>query len=71
MFLQLYRAKLLYFRKNGRPWSAPIYKLVLLIASLLRLALSPLALLERTEKRQRHLALTSRYWQLLRLLPGL
>jgi GT2 family glycosyltransferase len=71
MFLHLYKAKLLYFRKNGGRWTARFYKVVLLIAALTRLIVSPLAWLERPENRRRHLALTNRYWQLLRLLPGM
>ncbi len=71
MFLHLYQAKLFYFRKNGGRRAAWRYKLVLLAAALPRLALSPLAWLERPPARQRHLALAGRYWQLVRLLPGL
>ena len=71
MFLHLYRAKLLYFRKNGGQGAARSYKLVLLAAALARLSVSPLAWLERPASRQRHLALANRYWQLLRLLPSM
>jgi len=71
MFLHLYRAKLLYFRKNGGQRAARFYKVVLLAAALARLALSPLAWLERPARRRRHLALAGRYWELLRLLPGM
>ncbi|MFZ0547949.1 MAG: glycosyltransferase family 2 protein [Candidatus Promineifilaceae bacterium] len=71
MFLHLYRAKLLYFRKNGGRWTARFYKGVLFMATLTRLSLSPLAWLERPPARRRHLALASRYWQLLRVLPGM
>lgn len=71
MFIHLYQAKLLYFRKNSGPWTARFYKIVLLIAALVRLVVSPLAWLEPSPTRQRHLSLANRYWQLLRLLPGL
>lgn len=71
MFLHLYRAKLLYFRKNGGQWTARFYKLVLMMAALARLSVTPLAWLERPPSRQRHLALANRYWELLRLLPGM
>lgn len=71
MFLHLYRAKLLYFRKNGGQWTARFYKIVLLAAALARLSISPLAWLERPPSRRRHLALANRYWELLRLLPGM
>lgn len=71
MFFQLYRAKLLYFRKHGGRWTARYYKVALFIAALIRLIISPLAWLERPENRQHHLALTNRYWSLLRTLPSL
>lgn len=71
MFLHLYRAKLFYFRKNGGRWTARFYKVVLLIAALARIAVSPLAWLERPPTRQRHLALANRYRELLRLLPNM
>jgi len=71
MFLQLYRNKLLYFRKHyGRP-GAWIYKLILLCASLMRLAVSPFSWLEKPPQRQQHRALAGRYWRLLTLLPRL
>jgi GT2 family glycosyltransferase len=69
MFLHLYQAKLLYFRKNSGGWAARYYKIVLLLAALARLAVAPLAWLEHPDNRRRHLALASRYWELLRLLP--
>lgn len=71
MFLRLYEAKTLYFRLNyGRP-TALIYKIILLLASLTRLALTPLAWLEGAKRRQNHLALAGRYWQLVQMLPTL
>ncbi|MGH9856828.1 MAG: glycosyltransferase family 2 protein, partial [Acidobacteriota bacterium] len=71
MFLQLYQNKLLYFRKHYGPLAAWLYKLVLLGASLMRLALSPLAWLEKPTQRRQHHALTGHYWRLLTSLPGL
>lgn len=41
MFIQLYRAKIQYFKKHHGNTAAMIYKLILLIASLLRLIVSP------------------------------
>lgn len=41
MFIQLYRAKIQYFKKHHGNAAAMIYKLILLIASLLRLIVSP------------------------------
>lgn len=42
MFIQLYRAKIQYFKKHHGNFVASIYKNILLIASLLRLIVSPL-----------------------------
>ncbi|MFQ5596281.1 MAG: glycosyltransferase family 2 protein [Anaerolineae bacterium] len=70
MFLRLYRGKLLYFRKNHGRLAAQLYKLILLAAALARLALAPLAWLERSPRRRRHLALAGRYGRLLRALAG-
>lgn len=69
MFLQLYQSKVLLFRKyHGEP-SVSAYKGVLFAAALARLAVSPLALLERQPGRDRHLTLANRYWHLLTALP--
>ncbi len=70
-FLNLYRGKIMYFRKHyGRPM-AFIYKLLLVSASIARLAVSPAALLQRPEFRDRNLALAGRYSRLLKEIPGL
>ena len=71
MFLQLYRSKVLFFRKNQGPWAAVAYKLVLLAVAIPRLVLTPLAWLEPREKRERHLTLASHYRSLLWTLPSL
>lgn len=71
MFLQLYQNKLRYFRKHYGRSGAFGYKLILLWASLIRLALSPLAWLEPPAQREKHQALTRRYWRLLTALPEL
>lgn len=71
MFLQLYEAKLLYFRKHYGRGAARLYKLILLIGSLPRLILVPLAWLERPPRREEHRALADRYWRLMRALPAL
>jgi N-acetylglucosaminyl-diphospho-decaprenol L-rhamnosyltransferase len=68
MFLQLYKNKTLYFRKNHGWVAAQIYKLILLAAATSRLALSPVAWLEKTPKREKHLALAGNYRQLVRSL---
>ncbi|NOZ06362.1 MAG: glycosyltransferase family 2 protein [Chloroflexi bacterium] len=70
MFLRLYEGKVLFFRKNQGWVAAQIYKLILLATALARLAISPLAWLERRPRRDVHLALAGHYWQLLRALPG-
>jgi len=71
MFLRLYEGKLLYFRKHHGPGAARLYKLILLISSLSRLALVPLTWLERPSRRKEHRALAGRYWRLMRALPAL
>jgi GT2 family glycosyltransferase len=69
MFLRLYHAKVLYFRKHQGELGARLYKLILVIAATSRLALSPAAWLEGTAARERHLALAGAYGRLLRALP--
>lgn len=69
MFLNLYRYKVLYFRKRHGETAAGLYKLILLLASLARLLASPFACLTRGTRRQQCQALTGNYWRLLRLLP--
>lgn len=71
MFLQLYRAKIQYFRKHWSAATVWLYKLVLALATLVRLALAPLALLESGERRQHHLALARQYWLLLKAIPSM
>jgi len=69
MFLSLYQTKLLYFRKNHGRRAAQLYKLILLAATLTRLLLSPVAWLERSPQRRRHLILAGHYGRLLLALP--
>lgn len=71
MFMQLYKGKLIFIRKHYGRFAGQIYKLILLITTLLRLLISPLAWLERPQKRQHHLRLAGRYWKLMRTLPSL
>jgi len=71
MFLRLYQGKLLYFRKHHGWLAAQLYKLILAAAALARLSLSPLAWLERSPQRQRHLTLAGYYLQLLKVFPEL
>jgi GT2 family glycosyltransferase len=71
MFLQLYKGKLMYFRKHYGRNAGWQYKLILLFISLVRLSLSPLTLLESQQTRQQHHILLGRYWQLIRALPNM
>jgi hypothetical protein len=71
MFLHLYKSKLIFIRKHYGWGAAQLYKLVLLLASLVRLALSPLAYLEKAPQRERHLKLAHNYQRLIAALPGL
>jgi GT2 family glycosyltransferase len=52
MFVRLYQGKILYFRKHSGARAARIYKLILLIAALARLAVGPLVLAERSPRRE-------------------
>jgi len=71
MFLRLYEGKLLYFRKHHGRSAALLYKLILLLGSLSRLALVPFTWLEQPPRREEHRALAGRYWRLMRALPAL
>lgn len=69
MFLQLYRSKILFFRKRYGLLSSWIYKLILLLAAVFRLLLSPLALLDSQPKREEWLLLARNYSHLVLALP--
>jgi GT2 family glycosyltransferase len=71
MFLQLYRAKIQYFRKHWGAFSTALYKIVLALATMARLLLTPFIWLEPEAKRARHRTLADQYWRLLRALPGM
>lgn len=69
MFLQLYASKIIYFRKRQGVMTARYYKLILMLASLLRIAiLSPTYLLGPA-RRQQYAPLINNYRQLLAALP--
>jgi GT2 family glycosyltransferase len=71
MFLELYRGKILFFRKHkGRP-GVIIYKAILMFATLNRLLLSPFAWLQKRPDRIRALNLINKYSHLLIELPRL
>ncbi len=66
MFLQLYRAKTQYFRKHYGAGSVFLYKIILTLAALLRLAAAPLVWLASPAKRIEQASLVSNYTHLLR-----
>ena len=69
MFLHLYGGKVLYFRKHYGWLTVLGFKSVLFLASVARLALTPLALFEPSPKRAKHLSLSRNYRLLLTVLP--
>jgi len=71
MFVHLYQGKILYFRKHYSPFAVWLYKIVLFMATLARLALTPIAYFEHSSKKREHLDLSSNYRRLLWSLPNL
>ena len=71
MFLQLYKSKLLYFRKHHGSMTALTYKAILFSAGIARLLVSPFAWLEHSQRRQKHLILAGNYFRMLLALPGM
>jgi len=71
MFLRLYEGKVLFFRKHRGQVATQLYKLILFVASIARLSLGPLILLEDDSRRRRHLNLAGHYWRLVQALPRL
>ncbi len=71
MFLRLYQAKLIYFRKNFGRGSAVGYKLILFTASFARLLFLPLGLFRDPSRRRASLAQAANYQRLLVNLPRL
>lgn len=71
MFLRLYAGKILYFRKHHSNFSVLVYKLILFLATVSRLLLTPFALIEEPIKRNEHLVLSNNYRRLLWSLPSL
>lgn len=68
MFLQLYRSKILYFRKQKGKQAARVYKGALLLAAVVRLALSPIAQLQSAPRRAHYATLAGDYLNLVRNL---
>ena len=71
MFIQLYRAKIQFFRKHHGMIDAFLYKSILGIASATRLLITPLAFLEPKPQSEMHLNLARNYYKLLTLLPSI
>lgn len=69
MFLQLYLAKVQYFRKHHGRFSAQLYKLILFGAGVARLAASPL--IEASPQSADQRTLVDNYQKLLKALPGM
>ncbi len=68
MFLQLYEGKILYFRKHYSRSAVGLYKAILYAASLARLVMTPLVLLQERAKRQKNLILLNHYRHLISTL---
>lgn len=71
MFLQLYLAKVQYFRKHHGRLAALLYKLILFAAGAARLAVAPLTRLRPSSRSDRQRALIDNYQKLLKALPGM
>lgn len=69
MFLCLYESKLIFIRKHHGWLAAQLYKLILMLITVVRLIITPLVWLERPTKRQKHLSLANNYRRLLVALP--
>jgi hypothetical protein len=69
MFIHLYQSKLIYFRKHQGWLAAALYKLLLGVIALTRLASAPLSYLLKSSRRQDHLKLLGNYKHLLLSLP--
>jgi GT2 family glycosyltransferase len=70
MFLRLYAAKVLYFRKQHGTFAARVYKLILALAALPRVGLSPISRIEWGERRTEHQIMARRYRKLIMDLPA-
>jgi len=69
MFLQLYKSKIQYFRKNYGGGSAFIYKTILLFASIFRALFSPVAMMFFPSRRGEYSTLVRNYSDLILALP--
>lgn len=71
MFVELYRGKLLYFRKNYGPVAAALYKLILTIAAVPRLVTAVVARAIRLRNWEAAWNLGQKYLQMLQSLPDM
>jgi GT2 family glycosyltransferase len=71
MFLQLYKGKIMFFRKHSGWLAVLLYKVILLMAAMARLMLAPLAWFGSPSRRKHYLTLTNHYRRLLTALPGM
>lgn len=69
MFLQLYRAKIEFFRLHRGVWAARCYKMILAAASVPRILVAPL--LGTVSRHKEYFTLSKHYWLLLRTLAHL
>lgn len=69
MFLQLYRSKVLYFRKHHGRVATFLYKWVILVATVARLLLTPLIWIQDPIRRRQSLTLANHYRHLAISLP--
>jgi GT2 family glycosyltransferase len=70
MFLRLYESKILFFRKHYGKLSSGLYKLILFVTAVIRIACSPVQLLFKPQRRLETKAITNNYRQLLASLTG-
>jgi GT2 family glycosyltransferase len=71
MFLQLYQSKIIYFRKHHGRATTLLYKWVLMVATVVRLLLMPLAWIQSPQRRTQALHLAQQYRHLAMSLPGM
>ncbi|GAP10789.1 predicted glycosyltransferases [Bellilinea caldifistulae] len=71
MFLQLYRAKTQFFKKHQGQVAAGIYKLILLVASLIRISFSPISARITPRQKDHQKQIRENYKYLISSLPRL
>ncbi len=71
MFVSLYRTKMQFIRKHYGGAAAWLYRVIILLASLVRLPLGIFSRFESPSRGEQHRQLASNYLHLIRVLPGL